>query len=132
MVSNGSIRARIDRALDRVRPRVVTLATRARLARDMEDRFGGPYGSWVDLVLEELEAAGIIRIEPGYWGGVTPAPRARPRTALDDRRSRSVEERHAQLRHAVQGVVLDVQCTPRPTLAEVRETLNTALNEAAR
>jgi hypothetical protein len=56
---------------------VFTLAMRSRLSHDLTQVLDAPYGTVVDLVIDELEAAGFLRREPGYWGGVPAAARAR-------------------------------------------------------
>jgi hypothetical protein len=70
------------------RRRVLTLAGRSRIHKDVVEKFGRPYGGVVDLVIAELEARGFFEVEDGYWGGVVPNERARPSRRQQRRNAR--------------------------------------------
>ena len=61
------------------RPPVLTLAMHSRISAEVEgwppwDPQGLPYGGVVDTVLKTLYRARLLEPEPGFFGGVPPAP----------------------------------------------------------
>lgn len=77
----------------RRKPPTFTLAQRSRLDADLRQILDHPYGTVVEIVLTELEAAGFMRQEAGFFGGVAPAPRARE---LDGFELRQIQEKPAR------------------------------------
>lgn len=81
------------RLLFRRRQPVLSLAQRSLIGSDVENIIGKPHGQVVDMVIDELAAQGFFRIEPGYWGGVPAAARARELSPWDVERLETRRER---------------------------------------
>lgn len=108
----------------RLRPPVLTLAQRSRLGADMQQILDAPYGTVIDTVLDELAAAGFLRREAGFWGGVQPAPRARELNGFEvsqiEGHDERAERRDAELRadrDAVRATLNTDQLTAAATKA---------------
>lgn len=80
----------------RRKPPTFTLAQHSRLDADLRQILDHPYGTVLEIVLTELEAAGFLRREPGFFGGVPPAPRARELDGFEQRQIREKPARDAE------------------------------------
>jgi hypothetical protein len=58
----------------RGQPPVLTLAMCSRINKEVIGFSGHPHGGVVGTVVDTLVRGGLLVREPGYWGGVPPAP----------------------------------------------------------